>query len=169
MELGIVYKLEGRDEDAVKAYVRAIRAGRWSASGKKAQVELATVQPDHPMARRAWATSIEGKVFNTERYRTALASLERRFGGVVKDAPEAVVLEKILSRILAAADVPPEMNFKVHLLKSGIVAETRRSLKLWLPRSRILSGMLSGMTRLVKPAAKYHRQQAAQIQCLSSK
>jgi predicted Zn-dependent protease len=122
LELGVIYKLEGEDEKSVAHLEKAIRSSHRSSVGQKAVAELNTIRPEHPLVQKAWRRGgIRGNVFSSERFKSAITMLEKRFGGVLSNAPEQGVLEDILGKILKNADVDPEQNFKVQLLRTKMV------------------------------------------------
>ena len=121
-ELGVVYKLDGRQRDAVRHFAEAIRADRHHPAAGRALGELSALAPDHPLARAAVRTGELGSdVFSTEKFRSAVDMLERQMGGVVADAPEAKVLEEVAARISRAADISADQSFEVKVLASGAV------------------------------------------------
>jgi predicted Zn-dependent protease len=125
LESGIVAKLDGRDDDAELFLSKTYDANRDSHLAQKALNELAQINPEHALVQHVWARggirSSEGNVFSTERYKSAMTSLEKRFGGVVVDAPENAILEQVLQRLLKGGEIDPTQTFKIQLLKTKVV------------------------------------------------
>jgi predicted Zn-dependent protease len=121
-ELGIVYKLDGRTRDAVRHFAEAIHADADHPAAGRALAELSALAPDHELARMAAQFGQVGNdVFSTEKFRSAVAIIERQMGGVQRDAPEQAILEEIAARIARAADVGPELRFEVAVLRTPVV------------------------------------------------
>jgi len=125
LESGIVAKLDGRDDEAEAFLSKAHDVNRASHLAQKALNELAQINPDHALVQNVWKRggirSSADNVFSTERYKSAMTSLEKRFGGVVVDAPENAVLEEVLQRLLKGGEIDPTQTFKIQLLKTKIV------------------------------------------------
>ena len=117
VELGIVYKLDGRDKAAIKAFVKAFKINRMSADGKRALDELSVLEPQHPLIKEALTGGVvAGDVFSSERFQAAVAMLEERLGGVEPKAAEQRVLDQILARLLEAADASSDTRIRVRVL-----------------------------------------------------
>jgi predicted Zn-dependent protease len=122
LELGILYKLDARDADAIAALTKAYEVNRFSSVASTALGELAAVDPEHKLVQVAFARGqLRGTIFQTEKYKGAMAQLEKRFDGVDASAPEKAVLDEILGRIVNANDIPPEHTLNVQVLNSKIV------------------------------------------------
>lgn len=122
LELGIVYKLEGEDAKAISELTRAYYADRRSAAAEKAVAEIAKLDPDNQVVKMGMLYGgLVGDVFSTDRFKAAVAMVERRFGGVDKDAPEKRMLEEMMVRILEAADVDSTLPLKVSVLNTKII------------------------------------------------
>ncbi|MGM0575088.1 MAG: tetratricopeptide repeat protein [Myxococcota bacterium] len=122
LELGVVHKLEGRDEAAIEALVKAFRIDPSSSLASEAVGELSLLAPEHALVQtRVRYGSIDGDVFSSEKFKSAVAMFERRFGGVDREAPEQQVLEAVLERILSRADVDTRHSFRIAVLDTPMI------------------------------------------------
>jgi len=122
VELGILYKLDGQDQKAVAMFEKGYNLNRYSSLASRALNELASVNPEHRLVIAAFRFGkLKGTIFATEKYKGAMKALEARFGGVDNNAPEKVVLETIMSRIVEHADIPADSTLNVQVLNSKIV------------------------------------------------
>lgn len=122
VELGIVYKLDGKDEAAQRVLASAVEIDAWSAAAAAALDELVKINPNHSLvkARMAYG-AIAGDVFSSKRFVAAIDMVEEAYGGVDARAAEQPVLEEILARILDNADIDSEFSMKVAVLDSPVV------------------------------------------------
>ena len=122
LELGLVHKLSGRDADAVTALAKAYHTDPGSSVAAKALGELNVLAPEHELVQQALMFGqVEGDVFSSQKFRSAVSAFEGRFGGVDRAADEQKVLETVLERILTAAKVDPGLKFDIAVLNSDIV------------------------------------------------
>lgn len=121
LELGILYKLDGKNGEATQAFIHAYEMGRGSSFGARALEELAYLEPKHQLVVSSlkFGAPAGSDVLSTERFRGAVELLERRFGGVEADAREVPVLGQMLQRIVEAADIDPAQPFRVAVLGSS--------------------------------------------------
>ena len=121
-QLAVLYKLDGRDDQAVAALTRCYRANRYSSVASDAMRELASLAPDNKLVRVAFQRGqLRGTIYSTEKYKGAMALLEKRFGGVDPKALQTPVLEAILHRLIEANDISTEHTFNVQVLNTGMV------------------------------------------------
>lgn len=119
IELGIVYKLEGRSGEAASAFVKAFKADARSADGNRAMEELVKLEPEHPLIKERSQWSLPpGDIFTSDRFEAAILRLEEALGGVQRNAPEQAALETMLGRLLDAADVDSSTRIRVGVLKT---------------------------------------------------
>ncbi len=121
VELAILDKLEGKEDDAVKNLVAAVERGGDRAARDRAVTELGKIRPTHPMVQASLMGGDQGDVFSSERFKAAVALVEEALGGVEKNAPELPVVEDIVARLAAAAGVGSSLNLKVAILASDAV------------------------------------------------
>jgi len=121
-QLAVLYKLDGRDDEAVAALTKCYHVDRYSSVASDAMRELASLAPDNELVRVAFQRGqLRGTIYSTEKYKGAMALLEQRFGGVDPKAPETPVLEAILHRLIDANDISTEHTFNVQVLNTGMV------------------------------------------------
>ena len=121
LELGIVYKLDGRDKAAIKALVTTIQLNRFTAEAKRALDELSVLAPEHLLVKQALSFgTVAGDLFSNERFQAAVAMVEERLGGVESNAPEQAALDKILTRLLGAADASSKIAVNVRVLGTDV-------------------------------------------------
>ncbi len=123
LELGILHKVEGRDDDAVAALLKAYQVDRHSHLAAKAVGELALIRPDHQLVLSSLRYgSMKSDVFSTEKFKGAITELERRMGGLDPTAAEQKVLEAVLERIIEANGISrTDYTFKVSVMNTKIV------------------------------------------------
>ena len=122
LELGIVDKLQGHEDDAVTALVAAYRADSLSATADRALSELSKLRPHHPLVTGAMRFGgIKDDVFSTEKFKAAVKTIEDQMGGIDPQAPEQAALEDILARLRRAADADSRLSFRVSVLKTPMV------------------------------------------------
>jgi predicted Zn-dependent protease len=122
LELGIVHKLDGNDKKAVADLARAYHVNRFTAAAETAVAELAKIDPGHDLVKQGMLYgNFAGDVFSTDRFKAAISLVEQSHGGVDESAPEKKVLEKVLSRLLEAADADSAMQIKVAVLNTKMV------------------------------------------------
>ena len=120
VEMGILAKLDGRTDDAVDLFARAVRSDLRSASGARALDELTKLRPDHELARLGLMTGgpAPQDIFSSERFLAAVSLIEQKFGGVEENAPETPALREMVSRLLRAADQSPSKMPRVAILST---------------------------------------------------
>ncbi|MEZ4265662.1 MAG: M48 family metalloprotease [Myxococcota bacterium] len=119
VELGIAQKLAGADSDAIQSFTEAVKIDSNSSLAAKAMGELNLLDPQNSLVQqRLRFGSIQGDVFSSEKFKSAVAVFERRFGGVDLNAPEQKVLEVMLERILDVADVQTRHTFRIAVLNT---------------------------------------------------
>lgn len=122
LELAVLDKLEGKEQQAVAKLVSAIEHAQDSALAERALGELGKVSPTHPLVVRATAMGgASDDVFSTERFKSAVALVEEALGGVEKDAPELGAVEDIVARLAAAAGVGTSLTLRVAILGSDSI------------------------------------------------
>ena len=122
LELGVHHKLSGRDGDAADALAKAYRLDPRSSVAARALGELTVLAPEHELVQQSlFFGQIEGDVFSSQKFKSAVAAFEGRFGGVDRGAPEQRVLETVLQRILDAAQVDAGLKFDIAVLDSDVV------------------------------------------------
>jgi predicted Zn-dependent protease len=120
VELAILDKLEGKDDDAVDRLVDA--ASHDLEVSDRALAELAKVRPTHPLVVQASVFGAgQGDIFSTDRFKSAVAMVEEALGGVDKDAPELAAVEDIVAKLAGAAGVGSRLNLRVSILRSDSV------------------------------------------------
>ncbi|MCB9727925.1 MAG: tetratricopeptide repeat protein [Deltaproteobacteria bacterium] len=119
VELGIAQKLDGADTEAIESFTQAVRIDSASSLAAKAIGEINILDPHNQLVQqRLRFGNVEGDVFSSEKFKSAVAAFERRFGGVDLDAPEQRVLEGMLERILDVADVETRYTFRIAVLNT---------------------------------------------------
>jgi predicted Zn-dependent protease len=119
LELGIAQKLEGADADAIQSFTEAVRIDGNSSLAAKAMGELNILDPQNSLVQQKLRFgSIQGDVFSSEKFKSAVAVFENRFGGVDRRAPEQKILEVMLERILDVADVETRHTFRIAVLNT---------------------------------------------------
>jgi predicted Zn-dependent protease len=121
VELAILDKLEGKDDDAVKRLEEAVEQGTDRASRDRAVTELSKIRPTHPLVQASLMGGDQGDVFSSERFKAAVALVEEAMGGVEKNAPELAAIEDIVMRLATAAGVGSSLNLKVAVLATDAV------------------------------------------------
>ena len=121
VELGIVYKLAGRNQDAVDTLARAYRANRFAPDAARALAELTKIEPEHEIVKEnsMWGLP-PGDVFTADRFKAAIKMFEEALGGVEGSSPEQTALETMLSRLREAADIDSSADIKIGILKTEI-------------------------------------------------
>lgn len=119
LELGIAQKLEGADADAIQSFTEAVRIDGSSSLAAKAMGELNLLDPQNSLVQqRLRFGNVQGDVFSSEKFKSAVAVFEQRFGGVDRNAPEQKILEVMLERILDVADVETRHTFRIAVLNT---------------------------------------------------
>lgn len=119
LELGIAQKLEGSDADAIQSFTEAVRIDGNSSLAAKAMGELNLLDPQNSLVQqRLRFGSVQGDVFSSEKFKSAVTVFEQRFGGVDRNAPEQKILEVMLERILDVADVETRYTFRIAVLNT---------------------------------------------------
>lgn len=115
IELGILDKVAGKTEAAATHFIAAMDADPFGADGERGLDELTKVKPTHP---RVTQGLLEGKragdIFSTDRYKAAVSLIEQQLGGVEKDAPEQLILEKIVQKLADGSGL--KTSLKVQLV-----------------------------------------------------
>lgn len=122
IELAILDKLDGKEDDAVANLVAVVERSGDRAAADRAITELGKLRPTHPIVVQASVFGgAQGDVFSSERFKSAVSVVEQALGGVEKDAPELAILEDIVARLAIAAGVGTTLNLRVAILGSTAV------------------------------------------------
>ena len=123
LELGLVEKLADRRDGAATALRRAVDLDPSSDVAGKAIVELSILAPSDArvMAHFQTAGGFKGDVFGSEKFKGSIAILEQNLGGVDDAAPEAVWLDKMMRRLLAAGEVQVPYLFTVKVTRTEMI------------------------------------------------
>lgn len=116
VELGVLDKLDGKVDAAVKHFIAAMDADPYGAIGSRALTELSKTKPTHPRVTEGMLAGKNIDVFATDRYKSIVEAIEQELGGVEPKAPEQAVLEDIVRRLAEGSTL--RQQFRVQLLGS---------------------------------------------------
>jgi tetratricopeptide (TPR) repeat protein len=119
IEIGILDKLDGKVDAAVKHFIAAMDADPYGAIGSRALTELTKAKPTHPRVTEGMLSGKNIDVFSTERYASIVHEIEQELGGVEPKAPEKAMLEDVVRRLADGSGI--KQQFKVNLLKTDMV------------------------------------------------
>jgi tetratricopeptide (TPR) repeat protein len=119
VELGILDKLDGKLDAAVRHFIAALDADPYGAIGSRALTELTKAKPTHPRVTEGMLSGKRIDVFSTERYSSIVHEIEQELGGVDGKAPEKAILEDIVRKLADGSGV--KLQFKVQLLGTKMV------------------------------------------------
>ncbi len=119
IEIGILDKLDGKLDSAVKHFIAAMDADPYGAVGSRALTELTKAKPTHPRVTEGMLSGKRIDVFSTERYTSIVHTIEQELGGVDAKAPERIVLEDIVRRLADGSGI--KQQFRVQLLGTDTV------------------------------------------------
>jgi tetratricopeptide (TPR) repeat protein len=119
VELGILDKLDGKLDAAVKHFVAAMDSDPYGAIGSRALTELTKAKPTHPRVTEGMLSGKSIDVFSTERYTAIVHEIEQGLGGVDAKAPEKGILEDIVRKLAEGSGV--KQQFRVQLLGTKMV------------------------------------------------
>jgi predicted Zn-dependent protease len=114
VELGILDKLDGKTDAAVKHFVAAMEADPYGSTGERALMELAKAKPDHPLVTEGMLRGKDLDIFSTEQYKSIVKIIEQELGGVEEKAPEKTVVEDIVRRLSEGSAI--KQQFRVQVL-----------------------------------------------------
>jgi tetratricopeptide (TPR) repeat protein len=119
VEIGILDKLDGKVDAAVKHFIAAMDSDPYGAVGSRALTELTKAKPTHPRVTEGMLSGKNIDVFSTERYASIVTEIEQELGGVDAKAPEKTMLEDIVRRLADGSGI--KQPFKVNLLNTNMV------------------------------------------------
>ncbi len=114
VELGILDKLDGKTDAAVKHFVAAMESDPYGSTGERALKELAKAKPDHPLVTEGMLRGKEMDIFSTEHYKSIVKVIEQELGGVEDKAPEKPIVEDIVRRLSEGSAI--KQQFRVQVL-----------------------------------------------------